>query len=110
MTRASKARRFFRASCVAWLLLVLWGQIFSFPHVGRASQTATWELSLSVLSLVWIGTALWSGVVQAGYRGVGSHTVSRSEAPAEFWWHLAIAALFGVALAGIGVAGLLRGA
>jgi len=107
MTRAIRARRLFRTACVLWLLLVPLGQVFHLPYLRPAWRVATWDLSLGVLTLVWIGTSLWSGVVQLGYRGIGSRTVSRSDEPTEFWWHLAIAVLFGITLVAVGAARLL---
>lgn len=105
-TRVVRARRLFRATCVAWVLLVPLAQLLYLPHLSSAWRSATWELSLSALGLLWAGTTVWSGAVHLGYRGIRSRTVYRSEAPAEFWSHVAVGVAFALALAGLGIFGV----
>jgi hypothetical protein len=107
-TRAAIARRLFRGMCFLWLLLVPVGQVARLPYLQPPWREATWLLSLGALALVWVGIALWSGVVQLGYRGIGSRLVARSEAAPVFWWHIAIGTGFGVVLVWIGIVRLLH--
>lgn len=101
--RVARAGLLFRAACVAWLPLILVAQLLHFPYLNPAWRSALWELSLGALGWLWVGTTVWSGAVHLGYRGIGSRTLYRSEAPAEFWSHVAVGAVFVLALTGLGI-------
>ena len=102
-TRAARARRLFRRACILWAVLILLVQFLHAPYLQGRWRAATWDLSASALTWLWVGAALWSGAVHVGYRGIHSRTVYRSETPAAFWWHVGIGTAFAVGLAGWGL-------
>ncbi len=106
--RAHAARRFWRTICLLWLLFILGGAFFRLPYLRSPRRDAAWALSAGVVALAWVGAALWSGVVQLGYRGIGARTIARAESARAYWSHLAAGAVTGVALIALGVIRLTR--
>ena len=100
--RVTRACRFLRAVVILWVVLVPLAQLLHAPHLASPRRAAIWQLSLGLLGLVWADTALWSGAVHLGYRGIHARTVYRSEAPSVFRWHVAIG--IGLAIIVLGLA------